>query len=385
MKQNSYIGRKELLFFAAWIVFLIALILDRTMWAANSEGFTKLLQLVRYGAYGICFVEILLDCFEQKRILVIGVLIVVTVLSYFGSKNKTMVLYLLLFLAAHEISARLVLAITTIIQAVLLFGTVFCSQIGIAEDHIFEFTGRIRHGLGFSWTTTAAVLYFYMSFAYVCVRNKKITYIELAVMEVINFYFFKTTDSKMVFYLGTLGLVFWALMKLLGFRFPITKAFRHVVLFAPTVVAAFSVAIHKFYVAGNPFWDMANKFLNTRLRLGNEGIKNYGIHLFGNQIEWVGYTAGKENSDGYNYVDCSYLQILLEYGLVFFAVVILIYTILLYKAIKSENYIMVWCILFILVFGITEPRLMNLSFNPFPVLFLCNYDWSKRHGKAEIT
>ena len=137
MKQNSYIGRKEFLFFAAWIVFLIALILDRTMWAANSETFMKLLQLVRYGAYGICFMEILLDCFEQKRILVLGVLIVVTVLSYFGSKNKTMVLYLLLFLAAHEISARLMLAITTIVQAVLLFGTVFCSQIGFAEDHIF--------------------------------------------------------------------------------------------------------------------------------------------------------------------------------------------------------------------------------------------------------
>lgn len=385
MEQNKYISRKELLFFIAWSVYLIALVLDETMWAANSESFSKLLQLARYGAYGICLIGVLFDCFEQKRIILMGVLVLVTALSFLVCGNKTMLLYMLLFLGAYEISAKMVLRLSVIVQSFILFTVVIFSQIGLVEDHIFESADRIRHGLGFSWTTTGAVLFFYMAFAYVCVRNKKITYIELAVMELINFYFFKTTDSKMVFYLGTLGLVFWAMMKLFGFRFPVTRAFRHVVLFAPTVVAAFSVAIHKFYVAGNPFWDMADKFLNTRLRLGNAGIKTYGIHLFGQQIKWVGFKAGQENYDGYNYVDCSYLQILLEYGVVFLAVVILIYTLILYKAVKSENYIMVWCVLFILVFGITEPRLMNLSFNPFPVLLLCNYDWSKRHGKAEIT
>ena len=124
MEQNKYISRKELLFFIAWSVYLIALVLDETMWAANSESFSKLLQLARYGAYGICLIGVLFDCFEQKRIILMGVLVLVTALSFLVCGNKTMLLYMLLFLGAYEISAKMVLRLSVIVQSFILFTVV---------------------------------------------------------------------------------------------------------------------------------------------------------------------------------------------------------------------------------------------------------------------
>ena len=74
---------------------------------------------------------------------------------------------------------------------------------------------------------------------------------------------------------------------------------------------------------------------------------------------------------GYNYVDCSYIQMMLEYGVIFLAIVVGIYTIAVYRAVKEEDWYLVFALLIVLGFGITEPRLMNFAFNPFPLMAFC--------------
>ena len=56
-----------------------------------------------------------------------------------------------------------------------------------------------------------------------------------------------------------------------------------------------------------------NDLLTGRLSLSYEGIQNYGIHLFGQAIEWVGgtvYYDTETDFSSYNYVDSSYIQLL---------------------------------------------------------------------------
>ena len=91
----------------------------------------------------------------------------------------------------------------------------------------------------------------------------------------------------------------------------------------------------------------------------------------------------KENSGVYNYVDCSYLQILLEYGIVFLLICVLMYSYILYKAYQENNIYLCCCIIIILVFSITEPRLLNLMYNPFPLLAV-SYLRSKERGSKNV-
>ena len=67
------------------------------------------------------------------------------------------------------------------------------------------------------------------------------------------------------------------------------------------------------YDESNSDWIAANIILSGRLGYGLEAIQEYGVHFFGQQIQFVG--AGFDNIiDKYNYVDSGYLQMLLLWG-----------------------------------------------------------------------
>ena len=104
-------------------------------------------------------------------------------------------------------------------------------------------------------------------------------------------------------------------------------------------------------------------------------MEEFGIRLLGQKIDWVGYGGlghvFQSLDREYNYVDCSYIQMMLEYGVIFLAIVVGIYTIAVYRAVKEEDWYLVFALLIVLGFGITEPRLMNFAFNPFPLMAFC--------------
>lgn len=98
--------------------------------------------------------------------------------------------------------------------------------------------------------------------------------------------------------------------------------------------------------------------------LGQWAIQKYGITVFGQPIEWVG--AGILNdgfAENYNYVDCSYLQLLLMYGIIPFIFIIGIYIYGIFRSIKNDNYWAVFVLLATLVHAVTEPHLIGFSMN----------------------
>ena len=91
----------------------------------------------------------------------------------------------------------------------------------------------------------------------------------------------------------------------------------------------------------------------------------YGLSLFGKNIEWVGFGVGADPTKVYNYVDCSYVQILLSYGIIILLIVIFAYFLIIKQAYVKKDYMFILIILSILILNITEPRLINIIYNPF--------------------
>ena len=102
--------------------------------------------------------------------------------------------------------------------------------------------------------------------------------------------------------------------------------------------------------------------------MGRQGIEEYGLSLFGTKIEWVGYDADWESGMQYNYVDSSYLQIALEYGLIVLVIILILYAILIYASIRNKHTYLCWIVLIVLAFCVTEPRLVKIAYNPFLLL-----------------
>jgi hypothetical protein len=123
------------------------------------------------------------------------------------------------------------------------------------------------------------------------------------------------------------------------------------------------------YNSENKILEFLNKLTTGRIYLASNGLKYWGVTLFGSRTNNV-ITLAK------NYIDSSYMQILFRNGVIFLVIVVLSLTIFAYiiDKIEDKNFIIV---LFVLgVHSILDPQLIMLAYNPEVVLsgyFLYKY------------
>lgn len=371
-------NRKEVLFYLGWFFFSISVIFELTDLVGNYRILQLTFKLIRYIGYVFCCLKIFEELIEKKKIYLIFLMFAIFGISCIKSTNKTMILYSLTLIAAMNINEKRIMKISLLIQGLVLFFTVSLSQIGILQDYLFvRNEEHYRHALGFMWTTTAPILFFFFMLIFFYLKKDAVKIYIILLLECINGWLYAMTDSRMIFMLSSVFLFFMIIQKLNPNRWKWICKFSTIYKFLPEIICGMSLLTFLFFDEQKIFWIQINTILSNRLRLGVSAIKEYGFSLFGKNIEWIGFTTKTptiETAIGYNYVDSSYLQLSLNYGIVFTIVILIIYSVVIYKAVKKRDYYLVSIVIAILVFSITEPRLMNLAFNPFPLLAFCKLE-----------
>lgn len=369
--MNSFgkITRKELIFLLAWAIFTCTVIVGVTFLKFQSgyAPIETIVKLIRFLSYGMCIVVILQHFYSRNMIVNIAVAAAVVLISVLMSRETVMIWCILFIVAAIGVDIDKICIVSVIFRIIMIFGTIALTRFGVIEDYIFSATTRARHGLGFDWATTGPILFFLLTLVYIYLRRENLSLIELLIIEVGHFFFYKLTDTRMTFYLGTLSIAIFVCCVLLKGKWYFTRRVGYLVCFVPALVGIFAVLLHVLYNENNAIWAKINGIMSGRLKLGYDAFHTYGLTLFGQEIEWVGFGID-ESGIGYNYVDCSYLQYLLEYGIVFLIFVLAVYTVIIYRAVKHNDYYLVWICFITLVFSITEPYLFNFTFNPIPIL-----------------
>lgn len=370
-KNRKEIQIDDFLFFMAWGMFVVALILGSTILNVENLVMARILKGIRYIAYAICCVKIYHAGFKKRYFIPIILFVLSFLLSYIKSRDTTMALYMLICLAALEIDGDKIIKKTERIQGILLVLVILLSQLGIIEDYVFGVGIRPRHGLGFSWTTTGAILFFYFTLCFLYTHRRCVKIQTLIILEAINIWLFFMTDSRLAFVLLTVFLSFTALQYFNEKKWSFLRKLNWLYIGFPFLMEGFTIIVFKKYNSSDPVWTAVNSLLSERLSLGKSAIDTYGISLLGNSVEWIGFNAKRPTmalAVGYNYVDSSYLQLTIQYGVLFMVAVLAIYSYAIYKAVKSNDYELVAIYVCILVFALTEPRLMNFAYNPFPLL-----------------
>ena len=172
---------------------MIVLLLSQTAFEEMGAA-SSIFKYVRYLCYFLAALLILQDSYREKQIWGVAILGVLTVGTVVCSGNSTFILYLIMILAAKEVNVRTIVKLTCIIQGAMLLSIVVMSQIGIIPDYIFDASTRQRHGLGFLWTTTGAILYFYFMVLYIYLREERAHLIEYVILEAVNFGLYKLTE-----------------------------------------------------------------------------------------------------------------------------------------------------------------------------------------------
>lgn len=371
------INKNEYFFLIGWLLFDVTNLFDLTTLFSTSGQLTFILKLVRYVGYLIFAINILFQVINQKKVFCLLIFFVISLITMFNSSTTTMFLYALIFFAANKVNSKKIMKLTLITHICIVFSTVILSQIGVLQDYLFvrnEELSIYRHSLGFTWTTTAPILFFYTTLIYFYLKKEKIDLLLCFFFEIIAIWFYVKTNTRMVFFLESITITFMIIQRINKSRWKFFSKLKKIYIYFPSIICLIIIFIFKCFNEKSNLWLRINNLFSDRLALGANAISKYGFTFLGQKIEWIGYNINNLSPVGYNYVDCSYLQLCLNYGFLFLIAVIFIYSIILFKAIYCRDFYLITIILIILLFSITEPRLMNLAFNPFPLLAFCSIE-----------
>lgn len=368
------------LFDIAWVIFVATQLITLTAWYALNDSPLKV--IAYKGSLGVScalfaaviIINLIKRVYPLKTFICYVLFAIISAVSWYFCRNTLLLASALLFMAAYELSARRVITLSAMITGTILAVTVILSELGIAENFLFdEAADRPRWGLGFSWATNAPTLLFFFILQYIFLRKAKMKIWEYVILEAVNVYMFIRTDTNLPFLLMTMLLIFFAVQGTFRNHWRALRHLKVLYYLAPFLICAFTVGLYLIVDLNSDtltaIWNKINAALNNRLIYGRIGIMDYGFTLFGQQIEWIGNTIASDAPPGaYNYVDCSYIRILLDNGIVYLAAAIAVYTRMIVRAVKKSDFWMVFIALLVLIHSFTEPRLMELTFNVIPVL-----------------
>lgn len=271
--------------------------------------------------------------------------------------------------------------------------TVAGSQLGVIDNwSYFVGTSRPRVSLGYFYPShaTSALLYAVVLFCFV--TKEKLSLWQVVLIEIVNIWQWRQTDSRTGSAL--IAIIPWGFLILKYIKKDVSRSAIGWVLKAIFPLCAMISLISCCFYGSFPFLVRVNSFVSGRISLGYDAIKTYGIHLFGQRIPWVG-NGGlghvvQQLQASYNFVDCSYVKILLDNGLIIWLIVMCIFTATSIYAVNCNKKYLALALFFIAGYSVIEPRLIELGFNPFilataVVLDNRQMDTKNTTGRIEVT
>ena len=154
----------------------------------------------------------------------------------------------------------------------------------------------------------------------------------------------------------------------------IKKAVNLLALISVPLGAFTFMALTILYGKGSRKAYKINKLIHYRLGYSWEGLKECGLKLFGSEYQMDGdgnsYIRGVNK---YTFLDCSYTNILIRFGIIAAILLLVIWTIILIRAIRVNDRRLVLVMGLIAVHSFEEHHFAEILYNPVTALLLCSF------------
>ncbi len=364
--------QKKWMFLFAYGIYLVSVILFASVYA-EKDYMRLFFPMVRIIAYGLVCAKIILDFLDKgysaKELGVIVGVGTLFLISAYVTKDKNLLIYWVFIVAAHDVDFQDIIKWSLWVHIGALIFVIGSCYAGILENRIYGlmYGIRIRDSLGFQYTTTSSNFLFYMILMWVYWRKSKITWLEVAVLIAGNLYLFSKTDTKNAFALGMLAIIGTVVLKYIPYLREYRKIYSVLAVGIVPALSAGIISISIKYDQAIQWMDKFNRLISGRLDLGKSGYLNYGLRLFGQKIEWIGGEPGE--GIVYNYVDSSYMQMLLNFGPIILALILLgLILIGIFIAIRKDTYFLLVFVLFA-VHSTFDPQLVWIGYNSFLMVY----------------
>lgn len=285
----------------------------------------------------------------------------------------------ILLLAARGRSFRSICVATILISGITIAVIVGLALGGVIENYPFTRGDKIRWGLGFRWTTLLSHYYLNLVMVYFYIRKTRITAIELVAVLTIDFLIYHATNSRnsfiLVLVIVAAAILYRSSSKTLRLKMnPLKKMFAQ---YAPIILVIGFFAASAAYSPESTLLRNANEVMSNRLQQTHESIQRYGLKPFGSEIEWaakgvidMGEDAPSNKQGDVNYVDNSFIELLLNEGYIPFLFVMGWIIAAGAWAAKHEGWFVCLCLFVIALHSTLDPQLLLVEYNTFLFLIM---------------
>ena len=377
IKEIKRIASPEALFFTAFIARLVV-----TTWYSTMFPQFPVLQKIALVIMIVCAVTkiLLYDSFSLGEIVAMGLVGACTVLNFLKTGSNIMVVLLLLVVAAKGIDFKKILRVYIIVVGSIVAFAFICSLMGVIrnlkyyvpDEHIF------RNSFGIIFCTDFAAHIFFLILAYFYVRSENLKWYDYILAATLIVLTFKYTNGKLDFITSLLTIVLFAIGNTVR-KQKGTKAqyiiktsnciWKTLAMFSMTASCIFMYLFTLNYSDATKWMVDFNEFITGRLNVGQKTLAENGFGFFGKRITMYGAGGNTvPNGDTYNFIDCSYLHILVLSGLALLLVFLMIYTYSAYK--NGEDVYLMYAIILISINCMIAHHLQDISYNPFTLMIM---------------
>lgn len=349
-------------------------------WSLANSPMLIVLKLLKYSAYLFCILHFFtLSRFSRNFLFAAGIMLVLSVYAMYTGPQKLPIFYFVLIATAVKTDFRKIVKIFLFIQATTFVIYLSLALLGIMGSGEVVEVGRIRSYLGYGWVNRASYNLLFMSLELLYLRKRALDPVLAIILSAVNWFVYVKTHTVfsmaitfMIIAYGTIYYFYSKSDRKIKFFKKNRKRDYYLLLTAFLVLIVAGIALILIFKSSNPFLYKLNRFVTGRLELGKKAIDRYGLHLGGNKLQWIGSSTlrfGLAEGNDYFYVDNGFLQIALEFGLIFTAFVLFMYTAAIKKAVSLKDYSFAAIVLILGMVFVFEPYVIDFALNPFVIYY----------------
>ena len=289
----------------------------------------------------------------------------VSIMVQFTTVETTINTFLNVFIiimSARNISFERIVRFIFIVSGLGFIITVSFAFVGVLNNSALIIENKKRYYLGFDYVSFASIYLvniilsgFYI---YTIKRKKSLPWIYIVFAVMVDIFIYLLTSTRLTFGIVLMFICLYIIVEKL--HIPLFKEKRiwkiiSIVLFP--VMGIITCWISYLYNSTDVKWIILNKLLSNRLLLNKRALTVYGLKWFGQVIEFnTNFSSGIDN---YMYIDSGYMNLLIQYGIVAFIVVLTIYSFVFWNAMKREDNVLVIWLLCICIYNVVNGMLLN--------------------------
>lgn len=315
---------------------------------------------------------IFLDFFNYfKKHIILVLVLCNTILILFSAKSRAPLILVLLIWACSFYDFKKIIKLYLSVMFGFMLFTWATSLFKIVPEIIITRAERQRFSLGFIYPLETMTFFLFLVICYVYIKAKKFSIKDFLLIQVVAYLLYALTDARTSYFLVvgvSLVALIYAKTKIEVLLEKISPKFCYMMV---AVLILSILGCGYFYNKDNAILSKLNDLLSTRLELMYQAFQSYGLSLFGEKIKWVGFGGQSDPAlveKIYNFVDCGYAKMLLDYGIVFSIFVCVGYALMYQYALEKKDYILILAVTMVLLVSIMEPRIVSIEMNPFVLL-----------------